>query len=141
MAVALFAAAAVLFWPRNYTGQPQPGFPLSPNEFLIHGARFYELERMAEAVALFEDGRRLFPRHPDFPASLAAVDLAEGRNDSALERIEQALQYRVYSRVLLEQHVIALDRLGRKPDARKAAATLQQYFPGSPLAKDLGSKP
>ena len=93
-AVVLFAVAAAIFWPRNYTGQPQPGFPLSPNEFLIHGARFYELERMEEAVALFEDGRRLFPRHPDFPASLAAVDLAEGRNDAALERIEQALQLR-----------------------------------------------
>jgi tetratricopeptide (TPR) repeat protein len=82
----------------------------------------YSLGRESEAVALMEQGLRLFPGQSRFPLLRAGYLMEKKRVAEAREVLEAALKLRPDDEDLLYQYGAALDRM----DDRKTALTVMQ---------------
>ncbi|MBU1039571.1 MAG: tetratricopeptide repeat protein [Proteobacteria bacterium] len=93
----------------------------------------YSLGRESEAVALMEQGIRLFPGQSRFPLLRAGYLMEKKRVAEAREVLETALKLRPDDEDLLYQYGAALDRMG---DRKTALAVMQRIVDKNPEHAD-----
>lgn len=104
---------------------------------MIAGASAYRMGKRQDALALFEDGRRITaaPQLTQILSGVASAALELGDTEKARNSIDEALRHDPRNESALLSAMLVFDLLGEEERLNQCIATLQRWHPDSDAAR------